>query len=396
MSNSQRIGLYYPYLHFSDSWLKVAALYWPRMGRIVPPGVHLNDSRTVRTLSDELNFTVDIEPGLEAENLTNTLANALDGHYDELRNRYKVSANDSVTSNWCGPTWPEPQLMPRDRRIRDPHEQRAAARVVALHVGKGTEDLWEMLSDAGLAVQSGDWWGLHPELAWLYMCALTDKLARRNLLSPTTDRIIAHIGSLSWTDDLFVDALLGNDPKSVVAAKVGRREQISLLALSLAIPNNVEDVPVQKIIKIRQNYGADFDAFYDEVIDLANSMDGELAAITDPGVLAAYIDSEMQRRFQQPLTNLQRAMRGQGVDTTITALTTKFELPTSVAIAGGLITRHPGIAASGLLAMAIVSTVRNLQQGRRQVAPSAASYLWRIDRTLNPDRLIKRISSRVY
>jgi hypothetical protein len=32
-----RFGLYYPYINFrSDSWLKVAALYWPKMARIVP------------------------------------------------------------------------------------------------------------------------------------------------------------------------------------------------------------------------------------------------------------------------------------------------------------------------------------------------------------------------
>jgi hypothetical protein len=254
-----------------------------------------------------------------------------------------------------------------------------------------------MLSDAGLAVQSGNWWGLHPELAWLYMCALTDKLARRNLLSPTTDRVIAHIGSLSWTDDLFVDALLGNDPKSVVAAQRGRREQIGLLALSLVIPNDVENVPVQKIIKIRQSYGADFDAFYDEVVDFANSVDGEFSVITDPEVLTAYIDSELQRRFQQPLSNLQGAMRGQGVDATVTALTTKFELPTSVAIgAGGWITHHPGFATGGMLAMAIVSTARNFQQNRRQAAASAASYLWRIDQAFNPDRLMKRLINKVY
>jgi hypothetical protein len=142
MSNSQRIGLYYPYLHFSDNWLKVAALYWPRMGRIVPSDVLLNDSETVRALSGELNFTVDVEPGLDAVNLTDTLAIALDDHYDELRNLYKVSATANMTSNWCGPSWPEPQVMHRDSRIREPHEQRAAARVVALHAGKGTEGLW--------------------------------------------------------------------------------------------------------------------------------------------------------------------------------------------------------------------------------------------------------------
>jgi hypothetical protein len=34
-----KMGVYYPYIHFRDeAWLKVAALYWPKLTRIVPPG----------------------------------------------------------------------------------------------------------------------------------------------------------------------------------------------------------------------------------------------------------------------------------------------------------------------------------------------------------------------
>lgn len=43
-----RLGLYYPFIQFrNDSWLKLAALYWDRIGRIVPPGYQLQDSDTV-------------------------------------------------------------------------------------------------------------------------------------------------------------------------------------------------------------------------------------------------------------------------------------------------------------------------------------------------------------
>src|SRR5579859_8172623 len=109
MSESQRMGLYYPYLHFSDNWLKVAALYWPRMGRIAPPGICLNDSSIVQALSEELNFTVNVAPDSAAEELTSALASALEAHYDEFRRRYSISAHPSIRSTWCGPTGPEPQ-----------------------------------------------------------------------------------------------------------------------------------------------------------------------------------------------------------------------------------------------------------------------------------------------
>ena len=133
MSESQRIGLYYPYLHFSDSWLKVAALYWPRMGRITPPQIPLSDSSTVGALSDELDFTVNVEPGSAAEELTSVLTSAVEAYYNEFQDRYSISANPFMMSNWCNPSWPEPQSTTGDWRIRNPRELKAAAEVVALH-----------------------------------------------------------------------------------------------------------------------------------------------------------------------------------------------------------------------------------------------------------------------
>ena len=35
---SSNVALYYPYIHFRNwAWIKVAALYWPRVARIVLP-----------------------------------------------------------------------------------------------------------------------------------------------------------------------------------------------------------------------------------------------------------------------------------------------------------------------------------------------------------------------
>ena len=43
----RRQGLYYPYFHVRDErWLKVAALYWPKIVRIVPADYQTRDSDT--------------------------------------------------------------------------------------------------------------------------------------------------------------------------------------------------------------------------------------------------------------------------------------------------------------------------------------------------------------
>ena len=45
------IGLYYPFIHFRDEgWLKLTALYWDGMRRIVPGGASVHDSDEVKRL----------------------------------------------------------------------------------------------------------------------------------------------------------------------------------------------------------------------------------------------------------------------------------------------------------------------------------------------------------
>jgi len=49
VSNHSYAALYYPFIHFKDDrWLKLSALYWDRIGRIVPSAYRTEDSETVR------------------------------------------------------------------------------------------------------------------------------------------------------------------------------------------------------------------------------------------------------------------------------------------------------------------------------------------------------------
>jgi hypothetical protein len=48
-----RTALYYPFIHFpDDEWVKLAALYWNRIARIVPPGYTTHDSPVVKAFGD--------------------------------------------------------------------------------------------------------------------------------------------------------------------------------------------------------------------------------------------------------------------------------------------------------------------------------------------------------
>lgn len=289
-------------------------------------------------------------------------------------------------SDSCAPSWPSPQ------RHRNLDEVRAAGRVVALHRDKGGAFLWSMLSDSGLAVELGDWWGLHPQLAWLYMCALADKLATRNHLIPTTDQVAVHADCLTWTDELFkYELLAGYPPEKVAATPKKYREQIGLMALRQVVPRDPNRIPVAKIVKLRRRYAVEFDAFYTEVADLASSLESELNGIADQDILARYLEHEVHRRFHSPLENLERAMRSEGIDTSITALTTKIVIPASAGVLGDFLTHNPIVSVGGAVAFGAVSLARDLRRDRRNIPSSAASYLWRVDKELQPGNMIRAI-----
>ena len=71
-------GLYYPYFNVRDErWLKIAALYWPRIVRLIPEDFRGPDSQAVRALTDELDFVDRRPPGLSVENVAPLFMNLI-------------------------------------------------------------------------------------------------------------------------------------------------------------------------------------------------------------------------------------------------------------------------------------------------------------------------------
>ena len=80
--------MYHPFIHFKDDrWLKAAALYWDRMGRIVPTSYQTEDSNTVRTLGD---FVEILRPEWVRPEFGETFIEFVQGQGKRLRKRYGV------------------------------------------------------------------------------------------------------------------------------------------------------------------------------------------------------------------------------------------------------------------------------------------------------------------
>src|SRR5438309_8952196 len=85
-------GLYYPFIHFKDDrWVKLAALYWDRMARIVPQHYTTEDSETVRSLGD---FVESLPPSLVNPQLGETFSEFVSKNGAQLWQLYGVHLRD--------------------------------------------------------------------------------------------------------------------------------------------------------------------------------------------------------------------------------------------------------------------------------------------------------------
>ncbi|HWD01517.1 MAG TPA: DUF6236 family protein, partial [Amycolatopsis sp.] len=189
------IALYYPYIHVrDDTWLKYAALYWPKLARLRPEGYPTLDSPVSRALREEAGWLLDVTPPpWAALRIGNQFLKLIAEHSHELRARFGVdrSPHDEYVLNLGA-------LRRRPRRSVEPSSVGPDAPPwhAYVHSTKLSTTLLDAAVDAGLATtlqgRGGVWAGMHPELASVYTCALVEHIAAENHLHPITDQELPH------------------------------------------------------------------------------------------------------------------------------------------------------------------------------------------------------------
>ncbi|WP_328512938.1 DUF6236 family protein [Streptomyces mirabilis] len=418
MGMMQRMGLYYPYIHFrSEKWLKLAALYWPQIARVVPQDYMTRDSRTARVLADKLDFVIDVPPDGSAAAVAGIFIEAIERDVSQLRSGLGVFAADRVISpdnvhvaDRAANSWDGPVTVPGEL-----HPFRPLKRLAGVYHAEVAPPLREALTETGLALETsreihagtaarrpGHWLAMDPRLAWAYKCALTEHLARVNSLEPLTDGIAAYALTRPWTADYVLELLNEQGSAPGDRSATGQLEdftavddtatRVAMLAMQLVVPQDLNAVTAEQIVAVRTGCGAEFDAFRDAVTAAADELADLSTETADPAIVAAYLDQIVTQRFKQPLASLRSAMHGLNVDTTLSAASMKFELPAAVAALGGTMASQPAVATAGGLAFALIGLGRSWKQGwaaRRGASPE--SYLLRVEKGLKPRSLLTRV-----
>ncbi|HKT02744.1 MAG TPA: DUF6236 family protein [Rugosimonospora sp.] len=396
-----RLAVYYPYIHFRDpGWLKLAALYWPNLVRIVHEDYPTRNSPLVTKLQHELGFVVDHSPTLAAEAIVRPFGEFIDGLPAErlrawllpqvlaYRNPAELSAPrplpligddpDCVPElERYGPAqWSDPRLLAE--RIR-------SGALAGVHASEVDYALAEKLIEAELAVPArGEWLAMHPELAWVYKCRLTEELARRNDLAVATDQLAAHAVVSSPLNFVPTGAASpGTSDESDIAAAFG------LMCVTAVAPRDLEHVPVEKIIKVRQRFGGEFDRWRAYVDTVGAELADQLRSVESPTVLATYLSNAVSRYAKAPVHDLRRGLVDVGIETADLALNNKFELPAGLAATGLLV--QPQLAAVSGAAIGVLSLRRAAQVKAKAVRAAPAAYLLNVQETLAPRSWLDRV-----
>src|SRR5919199_3716249 len=228
MTNYQ--ALYYPFIHFKDDrWVKLAALYWDKLGRIVPYDYATEDSDTVKALGS---FVTTLRPDWVNPAFGESFADFITEYAPKLSAKYGLHLRDS----W--PSLPEAQRPPKPGGPsgNDP-------RLGYIYYEKLSDDVRDAMLSSGLAstdTRGDQWIGMHPRLAGVYMTALAEQLSADRGLRPLTDEARDHVAVSGLSTARLAEVLL--DDVSLVDASPTDTEVETVLvsiAFEAVVPKDI-------------------------------------------------------------------------------------------------------------------------------------------------------------
>jgi Family of unknown function (DUF6236) len=383
-------GLYYPFIHFKDDkWLKLSAVYFDKMYRIVPSGYKTEDSDTVRVLADFVDY---VRPEWARPQFGETFAEFIAQYDSQLVERYGVANCD----RWD--TKPE-ELMPPTAGGPSGIDPRLSY----VYFEKMTPQLRDIFLNSGLArFDPGDerWMGMHPMLAQVYVTALADQLAGERQLQPMTDETLHHLAISGLSPERLAQLLL-TDVKLVDKRPTEREieQAFAFLALETVLPKNIAAVPAEKIAKVRERLAGERGKFQEAAVAFAQK-NALLREISDQRALQDHLKSEIDKTIRPELDKLKDALRSNGIDVVMGAMNMKVELPalaTTGLAALGLtaagVAINPIAAGVAGVVLLVAKVLRDRRKGRqKELSGSSVSYLFRIDEALSPGALAQWVS----
>jgi hypothetical protein len=390
---SKHIGIYFPYFHFpSDEWVKLAALYWDGMLRIVPEGyVTQRDSEAVKALANKRAFIINAPPKHEDLDLVEKeFLKLVAAHDKELVRLYAVNKRSEWQNNHYtvkyAPSGADPKLAYiYSRKI----EKELNAKLTKY-------DLGTRRSDVG---KDFPWVGMHPKLANVYMAALAEIMAERRQAQPVAHDTENCFAVAGFTFERLAQVLLED---ATITPKRPTKQEIESIVATIAVravmPKDIKSIPVEKILGIREKHLGELDRFQTFVQNVVNQLP-ELENVEVREFLHDCLEWEYKKQIKPQLDSLEETMKLNGIETVTNVLNLEIKTPLVLTSLGGLgagIAANPVLGGTAAVALALLPIIGD----RRKVYKDAlnrsdVALLLHIQEDLAPVASLKWIASRV-
>ena len=308
------IGLFYPTTIFQDDWIKLAALYWDRIGRLQWRNPFWQDSDVTQQLIDELGFIIDLAPSVdEISSVSNTFAEVLNECRDVLLRHYSMSQWRGIPSGGI-PLKDLPSqlhLIPEEFMTSELFDAMLNARLSVptryslspqtIENG-GVIEVDFTFGNSGYSAQ------VSSEMLFLYMRALAERVASTQYLHLVTERAFDQIASSGLSIKRLIQVTLPSDDSlpHLVGSSPSTDEiegQMAIISLRSVLPKDIASVSVRQIVKLRNQYRDELTAFQQHIHDMVLGLE-YLQGIQNAKALEAHLQVEYEKKLRPQLDDL--------------------------------------------------------------------------------------------
>lgn len=367
-------ALYYPHINLTNkNWIKHALLLWDNISRIVPNSVEPSDSEDIILIKNESQFINDYRPEIW------DTSQAFHNFSQELRPILESDAffNDRFFRR---------QREHRDYE-RDFHNRRSFFSEMVqssdayIHVEKLDRQLKEYLIEIGVAIPGQreweNWVKIDSEIGLLYMTYFAKSISKNKSLPIVTDV------EQSFSTSLYFESHINSDYKNQFEYKLGN------LLIETIVPKNINDVPLDRILDIRNKYDGERTAFFNEISNLSNSISD-----LDNGNALKDALNQHSRIILKETKNLEELYNLNKIETATKFLS--ISLPTTIASLTEYVSDQakPFVTAGGII-FGMVSAANSVKKDKLELKQNPKSYLLNLKSELSGGDIFTRVNDTV-
>lgn len=405
-----RIGLYYPSIYFDSNWIRIAALYWDKIGRIVPSNYEVDDDNDILFLKKELGttgpFIEDFAPSTtEMATVTELFTTFLNQYREQLTELYsldgqahplrRVISQEEIFSN----------VGAQSQLDRTPFTK-LDKNIFALAAPKMAKDLIDELVKANLAIRVrriykevgyDDIIQMNAVFAYIYMLTLAEQMAQSRQLHLVTNGTFNHLAIGTSVERLAQVLLWPEFPNlyfvDTTPTKDEIEQQIITIACQTIVPQDINSLNLKKLVAIRRQHRDELTAFQCAIHSFVQKF--ETAQFpNDSKAIQAHLETFYDKEFKSPLNDLQKALQSLGVETIMGAMNIRVIGPPL--LAGVSLSAFPLfgpiIAGAGALAFSVAPVILQKRKEAKQIIKtSPVAYLLYAKEGLQPKSIAESL-----